>query len=139
MGTIVEDVREAAVSIADIATAAGYAFDFTPTSLSEVERFLDENAVHGEPTPGGLLSKDLGSRVFALGAYVGEVIRAAAGGEWVADDALDADLTVTLKTSDGVLLWPNQRVMKRIMVGAAESVVDYAAAIGVETGQPHNH
>jgi hypothetical protein len=136
VSTIVEEVHDAAVSIADIATSAGYGFDFTPGSLWEVERFLDENAIHGEPTPGGLLSKDLGSRVFALGAYVGEVIRGTSGGEWVSDDTLDADLTVTLKTSDGVLLWPNQRVMKRIMVGASESVVDYAEAIGVEPGPP---
>lgn len=139
MGTIAEDLHDAAVSMADVATQAGYSFDFTPASLWEVERFLDDNATAGEPTPGGLLSKDLGSRVFALGAYVGEVIRDTAGGEWVTDDALDADLTVTLKTPDGVLLWPNQRVMKRIMVGASENVIDYAAAVGVEAGPGPEH
>jgi hypothetical protein len=144
VGTIVEDLREAAESIAGIANDAGYGFDFSVQSLSDVERFIDDNASHGEPRPGGLLSKDLGSRVFALGAYVGEVIRGAIGGEWVADTAgddwlrdgaPDADLAVSLKTPNG-LLWPNQQVMKRIMNGAAESLMGYAAAAGVDVGVP---
>ena len=142
MSTIVEDLRDAASSIAAVANDAGYAFDFTARSLWDVERFIDDNASSGEPRPGGLLSKDLGSRVFALGAYVGEVIRAAIGGEWVADNAgddwlpdvaLDADLAVTLRTPEG-LLWPNQQVMRRIMVGPAEGVASYAAAVGVDPG-----
>jgi hypothetical protein len=135
VATIVDDVRIAATSVADVAAAAGYRLDFTPGSLWEVERFLDENVTAaGEPRPGGLLSKDLGSRVFALGAYVGEVIRRAVGGEWVSDESLDADLTVTLKTTEGTLLWPNQQVMKRIMNGRRDSVVDYANALGIDVG-----
>lgn len=166
MGTIVEDLHDAAQSIAAIARDADYALDFTPRSLWDVERFLDENSAGGQPTPAGLLSKDLGSRVFALGAYIGEVVRSAIGGEWVSDEtrgdlsdnddnyggddndddarpADDAgssrdDLTLTLpslRLLDGTTLWPNQRVMKRIMVGRAESVVEYARAVGVEPGQ----
>lgn len=134
MSTIVEDVRDAAVSVADIANDAGYSFDFSARSLWDVERFLDDNASGGEPKAGGLLSKDLGSRVFALGAYVGEVIREAVGGEWVSDDSADDDSTVTLRTSAGELLWPNQQVMKRIMTGDSQSLVDYARAVGVDPG-----
>jgi hypothetical protein len=134
LSTIVEDVREAAVSIADIANDAGYSFDFSARSLWDVERFLDDNASGGEPKAGGLLSKDLGSRVFALGAYVGEVIREAVGGEWVSDDSADDDSTVTLRTGAGELLWPNQQVMKRIMTGDSQSLVDYARAVGVDPG-----
>ena len=134
MSTIVEDVRDAAVSVADIANDAGYSFDFSARSLWDVERFLDDNASGGEPKAGGLLSKDLGSRVFALGAYVGEVIREAVGGEWVSDDSADDDSTVTLRTGPGELLWPNQQVMKRIMTGDSQSLVDYARAVGVDPG-----
>jgi hypothetical protein len=145
VGTIVEDLHAAATAIADLAVAAGYSFDFSARSLWDVERFLDDNA-DGEPRPGGLLSKDLGSRVYGLGAYLGEVIRATIGGDWIADTggddwiresghaALpDADLAVTLKTPNG-LLWPNQQVMKRIIVGASQSITGYAAAIGVDPG-----
>lgn len=133
MSTIVEDVRDAAVSIADTANDAGYSFDFGAGSLWDVERFLDDNASGGEPKAGGLLSKDLGSRVFALGAYIGEVIREAVGGEWTSDDSAD-DLTVTLRTAAGELLWPNQQVMRRIMIGESQSVVEYARAVGVDPG-----
>lgn len=134
MATIAHDVRTAAAAIARTATEAGYQFDFSANSLADVDRFLNENADGGEPRPGGLLSKDLGSRVFALGSYVGEVIRRAVGGEWVTDDELDAELTVTLRLADGTRLWPNQQVMKHIMTGAAASIVDYAEQCGVETG-----
>ena len=152
MGTIVEDQRAAAASIADVANAAGYTFDFSARSLWDVERFLAENTSEGEPQPGGLLSKDLGSRVVALGAYVGEVIRGVIGGNWVSDQAgadwipdtgantdldLDADLAVALQTPNG-LLWPNQQVMKRIIAGESASITGYAAASGVDLDvSPH--
>ncbi len=130
MSSIIDDMQSAAESIAVTAADAGYAFNFSPASLTEVERFIDENVTKGEPRPGGLLSKDLGKRVFALGAYVGEVIRRAAGGEWVPDDTPDAELTVALRTPDGRQLWPTQRVMKRIIAGNEESLVIYATKVG---------
>ena len=154
MGTIVEDLREAAASIADVANAAGYTFDFSARSLWDVERFLAENTSEGEPQPGSVLSKDLGSRVFALGAYIGEVIRGVIGGDWVSDQIgadwipdsevnadldLDADLAVAvaLQTPNGQL-WPNQQVMKRIIVGESASITGYATASGVDPGVgPH--
>jgi hypothetical protein len=142
MSTILEDLRAAAATIADLANAAGYAFDFSARSLWEVDRFLDDNASDGEPKAGGLLSKDLGSRVFELGAYVGEVIRGAVGGAWVTDSEAgdrrpsdpSGDLTVRLETADGESLWPNQRVMKRILGDVTQGVTQYAAGVGVDPG-----
>lgn len=42
--------------------------------------------MEGQAVPDGLLSEKLGSRIFALGSYVGEVIIRAYDGTWRVDD-----------------------------------------------------
>src|SRR3954463_9429098 len=79
---IVEDVLQAAEWVAAALTASGYRADFSPSSLWEVERFFETEAPNGPARPGGLLAERLGSRIFALGSYVGEVVRRHAGGTW---------------------------------------------------------
>src|SRR5215470_10947473 len=86
MGTVIEDAASASAWIATALSSSGYIDDFTPASLWQIDRFFDEQAQGGMARPGGLLSQDLGSRLFAVGAYIGEVIRRERGGEWVADD-----------------------------------------------------
>jgi hypothetical protein len=57
--------------------------------------------------PGGLLSQDLGSRLFAVGAYIGEVIPRERGGEWVADDnSPQAEINIAVRLPDGTTCWP---------------------------------
>jgi hypothetical protein len=51
-----------------------------------VESFFEDHRENGRPTPGGLLHEDLGRHIFALGAYIGEVIRRYRGGYWTGDD-----------------------------------------------------
>ena len=67
-------------------SSSGYKTDFTLDSLKEVDRFVDDQAPGGNPKPGGLLSGHLCARVFALGAYGGEVIRRQGEGQWRGDD-----------------------------------------------------
>ena len=71
MGGIVDDVTAGAEWILQALTGSGYTADFTPESLGEIDRFFDEHVQGGEPLPGGLLAEDLGTRIFALGAYTG--------------------------------------------------------------------
>jgi hypothetical protein len=61
-----------------------------------------------------LLSQDLGSRLFAVGAYIGEVIRRERGGDWVADDNdPQAEINLAVRLTDGTTCLPIQRAMKR--------------------------
>jgi hypothetical protein len=83
---IVKDAVEAADWMAKALSSSGYKADFTLDSLKEVDRFVDDQAPGGNPKSGGLLSDHLGARVFALGAYVGEVIRRQGEGQWRGDD-----------------------------------------------------
>jgi len=132
---IVEDVRQAADWVAAALTASGYRADFSSGSLWEVERFFEVEAPNRRARPSGLLSEQLGWRLFALGSYVGEVVRRHAGGTWSGDDHDPAaEVNVALVLPDGSHVWPIQRVMKRFSNGSEDSVVAYGAALGLDIG-----
>ncbi len=112
--------------IAKALTVSGYKADFSIESLREVDRFFDEQVPDGHARPDGLLSRDVGARLFALGSYVGEVIRRASGGEWQGDDKDPrAEINIALRLKDGTTLWPVQRVMKRFKNGREDGVYVY--------------
>jgi hypothetical protein len=132
MNVIIDDALAAAEWIADALTSSGYAADFSSTSLTEVDRFFDEHAPDGKPLPNGLLARELGPRMFALGAYVGEVIRRNIGGEWAVDeDNPNAEIDLELRLSDGSTVWPVQRVMKRYQNGPEDAIAAYGASLGL--------
>jgi hypothetical protein len=125
---IVGEARAAAEWIAQALTSSGYAADFSLASLKEVDRFLDEQAPNGEPVAGGLLSQDLVVRLFALGAYVGEVINREGGGHWDGDDAdPKSALNIVVILQDGSSIWPVQRVIRRFNSGAEGGIYAYGA------------
>lgn len=102
---------------------------FSPSSLWEIDRFFDEHSKDGQATPDGLLVGILGSRIFAIGAYIGEVIRRSKGGEWIGDDAdPEAEIGATLKLPDGKECWPVQRAMKRFKNGPEDGIAAYGFA-----------
>jgi len=118
--------------IAAALASSGYRADFSPTSLRDVDRFFDEHTRKGKARRRGLLSEGLGQRIFALGSYVGEVIRRDVGGTWKGDDRDPAnEINVSLVLDDGCVIWPVQRVMKRFTNGREDSVAAYASALGV--------
>jgi len=130
---IVQDVQEAAAWIATALAASGYRADFTMESLLDVDRFFNEHSQAGKAIPGGLLSEDLGSRIFAMGSYIGETIRRCFGGEWHGSDAdPEAEVNVELILPDGVRIWPIQRAMKRFKNGREDSIVAYSISLGLK-------
>ena len=77
-----DDVVTAADWIARALESSGYRADFTPQSRWDIERFMTEHSAHGTAVAGGPLAVDPGSRLFALGAYLGETVRRGLGGTW---------------------------------------------------------
>jgi hypothetical protein len=135
MSQIVEDTLKAAEWIAEALRSSGYRVDFSPESLWQIDFFFDEHSRNGEPTSGGLLSKDLGKRLFALGAYVGEVLRRNVGGEWHGNNAdPHAEINVELQLPSGTQCWPVQRVMKRFKNGSEDSIAAYGMGLGLSIG-----
>ena len=134
MAGIVSDVQTAAEWISKALSSSGYVADFSPASLWEIDRFFDEHARNGKAVPGGLLSENLGSRLFAIGSYVGEVIRRSEGGEWRGDDTDPAaEINVELVVGDSVC-WPTQRAMKRFANGPEDGIAAYGASFGLAVG-----
>jgi hypothetical protein len=132
---IVEDVQGAAEWVAVALTRSGYRADFSPRSVREMERFFDTEAPGGRARPDGLLADDRAARLFALGSYLGEVLRRNVGGSWQGDDAdPDAEVNVALDLPDGSRVWPVQRVMKRLANGPQDSLIAYGAVLGLDIG-----
>jgi hypothetical protein len=132
---IVGDVHEAAEWVAAALTQSGYRADFTPPSLWEIERFFDTEAPGGRARRGGLLDKSVGLRVFAVGSYVGEVVRRNIGGTWSGDDDdPDAEINVALDLPDGSRIWPVQRAIKRFRNGPEDGIAGYGAVLGLAVG-----
>jgi hypothetical protein len=128
---IVIDALASAEQISRALSQSGYKADFSLESLKQVDRFFDEQAANGQPKPGGLLSQQLGARLFAIGAYVGEVIRRQHGGEWQGDDNdPQAEINVAVRLKTGVVFWPVQRVMKRFKNGSEDGIWIYGASMG---------
>ncbi|MGQ3101459.1 MAG: hypothetical protein ACT6Q5_09050 [Sphingopyxis solisilvae] len=128
--SIVSDALASAEWIANALLSSGYRADFTLASLGEVDRFFEEHAPGGVARPDGLLSEDVGSRLFAIGSYVGETLRRQLGGEWIGDDKdPQAEINVSIKLADGSIIWPIQRAMKRFRNGPEDSIVAYGAAL----------
>jgi hypothetical protein len=124
--TIAKDALALAEQISRKLSQSGYQADFSLESLKEVDRFFDDQVLNGKPKDGGILSQELGARLFAIGAYVGEVIRRRNGGEWLGDDNdPQAEVNIALRLKTGTTLWPVQRVMKRFKNGAEDSIWSY--------------
>lgn len=137
MASLIEDIDASAAWIARALQSSGYEADFSAQSLWSIDRFLDENSDRGQPRRDGLLATDLGSRIFALGAYLGEVVRRNAGGTWHANDEdPQGEVNVELVLVDGTKIWPVQRVMKRYKNGPEDGIAAYGAALGLDVGQP---
>jgi hypothetical protein len=118
-------LEESVTWIASELVAAGYRADVSLGSLEELDRYIDDNTDNGEPKSGVLL-RQKGRCVLALGAYVGEAIRRAQGGQWFLDPDRPNDIFhIQLRLDDGLCMWPMQRVWKRITNGPEDCLAHY--------------
>ena len=123
---LVKDTSTYSSWIVNALKSEGYKIDYSLNSLKEIDRFFEENSKNGKIVSDGLLSEDLGARMFGIGSYIGEVIRINAGGEWVGDDAdPEGEINIQFKLTNGTVTWPMQRAMKRLLNGSEDSIYGY--------------
>ena len=130
MGTIYQDIATAAEAIAVELADHGFELDFTLASLAEVDRFFDQNSALDADTTDSLLAARLGQWLFSLGAYSGEVLRRAIGGQWRwngLDDDKAASTDTELVLVDGSIVFPLQKVWKRLMNGDVDAMAIWGA------------
>ncbi len=119
--TLLQDIMTSKDWIAMALNSSNYAADFSINSFKEIDRFFDE-----QNTPDGILSRNRGQILFALGAYIGEVIISVCGGEWLTDDNdPQGEVNIAVRLKDGTIIFPIQRAMKRYMNGKEDSIYDY--------------
>lgn len=134
MGTLLDDIGYYSTWVSTSLAKSGYKADFTPSSLWEIDRFFEEHSCDGKARPNGLLAQDLGTRLFAVGSYVGEVLRRNLNGKWITnDDDPKGEINVQLHVNGGTC-WPVMRVMKRLKNGAEDGIAAYALGLGLDVG-----
>lgn len=123
--TLMEDINKASKWISMALKSSGYNADFSLESLREIDRFYDE-----QNCPGGLLSTNVGSRLFSIGAYIGTVIVKETGGKWITDDDHpEGEIYVEIELPDGSYIQPVIRAMKRYQNGSEDGIYAYGYVI----------
>lgn len=129
--TLLQDIMTSKEWISKGLNSSNYEADFSINSFKEIDRFFDE-----QNTPDGILSRNRGQILFALGAYIGEVIISVCGGEWLTDDNdPQGEINVAVKLKDGSTIFPVQRAMKRYMNGKEDSIYDYGYVLSEKCGK----
>jgi hypothetical protein len=128
---ILEDVRKSAVDGAEALLALGYKADSSFESIEELERFMADNVMpNGRAKPNSQLSEAWGGKMFMFGSYLGEVIRRKTNGQWRGDDSdPEVEINIEILTSNGVTIWPMQRMLKRFHNGEEDNLWDYANSV----------
>lgn len=92
--------------------------------MKEIDRFFDEQSSETE-----LLSKNRGMILFSLASYIGETAIKLYGGEWITDDSdPQGEINISVKLSNGIVIWPVIRCLKRYEEGCEESIYAYLFA-----------
>ena len=123
--TLLQDIYTHSDWIIKALNSSGYAVDYSIDSMKEIDRFIDEQNL-----PGGLIERNRGQIIFALGAFIGQTPIKLYGGEWITDDnAPRGELEIAVKLPNGFLMWPVQKCIKRIQLGQEESIYSYVRSI----------
>jgi len=120
--TLEQDIHRSAEWVVLALNQSGYNADYSLESMKEIDRFFDEQS--GE---GGIISRNRGQILFALGSYVGETVIKLYGGEWVTNDNdPQGEVNIAVKLANGTVMWPVVKCMKRYQNGAEDSIYAYA-------------
>jgi len=133
--TLLADIKSSSIWVMKALNSSGYKVNMSVESLKEVDRFFNEQLDDATNTPksGGLLSESCGTRLFALGSFLGEVIINEYGGEWVTDDSDEmGEINVAVKLENGSMIWPVQRVIKRCKEGSENDIYNYAIVVNAK-------
>ncbi len=132
--TLSEDIKIASSWIIMALNSSGYKVDLTIESLKEIDRFFIENLdddTH-KPKKGGLLSQDTGKRSFAIGSLIGEIAIKNYGGEWITNDRdPQGEVNIAVKMTNGTVIWPVKRVMKRFKEGSHNDMYSYIKTLSL--------
>ena len=127
--TLAEDITKACEWVVTALNTSGYNADHTLESMKEIDRFIEEQS--GE---NGIISRNRGQIIFALGCYVGETVIRLYGGEWITDDNdPQGEINISVKLDGNVVIFPVQRVIKRYQNGSEDSIYPYVYTLSTKS------
>lgn len=131
MPTLPKDINIASRWIIECFASLNKKLDYSMESLKQIDTFFNEQVVDGKPKPHSILENGLGKIIFALGAYVGEtLIKNSSGSNWVTNDNdAQGEINISVKFKSGAIVWPAQRIMKRLKNGQEDSIFSYASVL----------
>jgi hypothetical protein len=133
---IIDDARTASELVALALNKSGYNADFSIESLKEIDRFFDDNSKNGKPNANSLLHKKTGEIIFSIASYVGEVLIRAYGGHWEwINKAQISETNLELHLDGNIVLYPVEKVIKRLENGKDDSLYKYGQFCKSNIGQ----
>lgn len=130
--SLLQDIYSSSEWIVKALNSSGYKADYSLESMKEIDRFFDE-----QNTPTGILSKNRGQILFALGSYIGETAIKLYGGKWITDDNdPQGEMNITANLNNGSTILPVMRCMKRYTNGSQDSIYDYVWVL--DKGKPED-
>lgn len=129
MASLEKDIKKSANWLVKAFAALEKELDFSVKSVEHIETVLAEQFEDGQAKSDGLFASGLGGKLFAISAYIGEVvIRNTKATKWVTDDNdPQGEINIKLVSANGTEMFPAHRVMKRIKNGAEDNVYHYTA------------
>lgn len=123
---LADDIPVAAEWVKNNLNQTGYKVDYDLESMKEIDRFFDEEARED-----GILSSDKrGTILFGLASLVGETVIRLYGGKWLTDDDdPEGELNIGVELSDGAVIMPVLRCMKRLTNGPEDSIYAYVLVL----------
>jgi hypothetical protein len=103
--------------------------DYSVKSVELIENYLCEQLEDGKPKNGSYFDGRVGSKLFALSSYLGEVIiKNTSATKWVTNDKdPQGEINIKLVSANGTEMYPAHRVMKRIQNGEEDNLYHYTA------------
>lgn len=127
--TLLQDIYSSSEWVANALNVSGYKADYSLESMKEIDRFFDE-----QNTPTGILSKNRGQILFALGSYIGQTVIKLYGGKWITDDNdPEGEMKIAVNLDNGSTIWPVMKSMKRYTNGQEDSIYDYVYVLDKHT------
>jgi hypothetical protein len=127
MASLKKDIKRSSAWLVKAFAALGKNLDYSVESIEHIEELLSKEFKDGQPIPNGLFEGGLGGKLFAVSAYIGEVvIKNTKATKWITDDNdPGGELNITLLSANGTSMFPAHRVMNRVRNGEEDNVYHY--------------
>jgi len=127
MGILINDIGKSSNWLIKAFKELHKELNYSVESVKLIDDLLDHEINDGQPIPGGLFTNQFGYKCFAIGSYIGEVvIRNSKAAKWQVDDTdNDGEINISLISANNIVIWPVQRVIKRIQNGREDELFAY--------------